>query len=256
MGGGERAETPSPSFTPSAWASDAVSGARRGTYSAQYCSICVMRVGGVRGVGRRDVDGAHDPLGRAVAADVEDVDAPRRLLEAAEERALAEKRVGEDRAVHRAVRDDERGVPRGVGQEPVDRRQHAVEELTDRLPAEEALLVRDDPVQRVDERLLELVGRDRGEAVAGDLAELGPDCDLAARSDERGGLRRARQTARDDAIERRAREQEAGRLRLPPALGGERDLVGRNRPAVPVEVGDGAVPHQVDPPARGRPGRH
>jgi hypothetical protein len=59
-------------------------------------------------------------------------------------------------------------------------------------------------VQRVDERLLELVGRDRGEAVAGDLAELGPDCDLAARSDERGGLGRARQTARDDAIERAA----------------------------------------------------
>jgi hypothetical protein len=53
----------------------------------------------------------------------------------------------------------------------------------------------------VDERLLQLVRRDRGEAVAGDLAELGPDCDLAARNDERGGLGRARQTARDDAIE-------------------------------------------------------
>ena len=127
--------------------------------------------------------------------------------------------MGEDRAVHRAVRDDERGVPRRVGEEPVDRGQDAVEELADRLAAEEPLLVRDDPVERVDERLLQLVGRDRGEAVAGDLAELGPDCDLVARSDERGGLGRARQTARDDAVERRAREQEAGRLRLRPTLG-------------------------------------
>ena len=47
-----------------------------------------------------------------------------------------------------------------VGEQPVDSREHAIEELADRLPAEEALVERDDSAERVDELLLELFGRD------------------------------------------------------------------------------------------------
>ena len=96
-----------------------------------------------------------------LAADVEHVQAPRCLLEAPEERPLAEERVGEDRAVHGAVRDDERGVPRRIGEQPVDGREDAVEQLADGLAAEKPLVVGDDAVERADERLLELVRRDR-----------------------------------------------------------------------------------------------
>ena len=43
-----------------------------------------------------------------------------------------------------------------VGEQPVDSRKHAIEELADRLPAEEALVERDDAAKRVHELLLEL----------------------------------------------------------------------------------------------------
>ena len=64
-------------------------------------------------VERRDPDGADDPV---VLADVEDVDAPGRLLEVAEEEPAAGQRVGEDRPVDGPVEDGEHDVPFGVGQ--------------------------------------------------------------------------------------------------------------------------------------------
>ena len=66
---------------------------RASRYSRQSCSIVVdARRGDVRRVVRRVVDRAHDE--GAVAVDVEDVDAARRLLEAAQERAVAGQRRG------------------------------------------------------------------------------------------------------------------------------------------------------------------
>src|SRR5688572_8261551 len=82
----------------------------------------------VHEVGGCDVDGADDP----VVADVEDVDAPGSLLEVTEERSAAGERVGEDRAVHAAVQDGEQHVPATVGEEALERVEHAVEERSDR----------------------------------------------------------------------------------------------------------------------------
>ena len=209
---------------------------RAGRYCAQYCSIVVSRVERWTRSLARDVDRAHDPL--VVARDVEHVEAARRLLEAAEEHALAGQRVREDRAVDGAVRDDERGVPAAVGDEPLDRREHAVEELADRLAAEEPLLVRHDAAEGADERLLELVRRDRRELRAHDLAELGPALDSwpGATSAAVWSVR-----GRPEAITRSsvdAVEQRARRLGLLAALRGERDVVlrapgGRRRRSTP-----------------------
>src|SRR6185436_19572062 len=126
------------------------------------------------GVAGRDVDRPHDPFGWALGADVEHVEAARRLLEAAEEDPLAEERMREDRAVHRAVGDDERRVPLRVSEQPVNGGQYTVEQLADRLAAEEALVVRDDAVERADELPFELGRRDGREPVARDLPQLGP----------------------------------------------------------------------------------
>ena len=109
---------------------------------------------------RRDVDRTHDRVGGPDVADVEHVHAARRLLEVAEEHALAGQRMGQDRAVDSAVEDGENRVPAVVGEQPVDSREHAIEELADRLPAEEALVERNDAAERVDELLLQLFGRD------------------------------------------------------------------------------------------------
>ena len=208
------------------------SGARLGTYSDQYCSIWVMRVEACAGSVGATLTARTIHSAGGSRADVEHVEAARRLLEAPEERALAEERVREDRAVHRAVRDDERGVPLRVTEQPVDGGQHPVEQLADRLAAEEALVVRDDAVERTDECLLELCRRDRGEPVAHDLAQVGPCLNLVPRRDEGGRLDRAEQTARDHAVERRPLEKRGGGLRLPPALGRQRDVVGGDGPTV------------------------
>ena len=71
---------------------------------------------------------------------------------------------GEDRAVHGAMEHGERRVPAGVSEQALERGEDAVEELPDRLAAEEALVVRDDSAERVHELVLELVGRDRRES--------------------------------------------------------------------------------------------
>jgi hypothetical protein len=95
----------------------------------------------------------------------------------------------------------------------------AVERLPQRLAAEEPLrLVAH--LQRADERHLELVRRDRVEAAAAPLRELGPELDFASRRDELRRLARARQVARDDEVERDACERRPRRLRLlAPACG-------------------------------------
>ena len=121
---------------------------------------------------RGDVDGADDPL--AALSEVEDVDASRRLLEVAEEHPLAGERVGQDRPVHASVEDCQRGLPVVRGDDRLHSREDAVEELPDRLAAEEPRVVRDDATERVDELVVERVRRNLGEATALDLAELGP----------------------------------------------------------------------------------
>ena len=68
----------------------------------------------VRGV----VDRADDECASGV--DVENVDATRRLLEAAEENALARRGAAEDRAVDRAVQHEQRDVPAGIGEQRVE----------------------------------------------------------------------------------------------------------------------------------------
>jgi hypothetical protein len=156
----------------------------------------------VRGIAGRDVHRADDPRREVVRPpDVDHVDAAGRLFEATEEATLARERPREDRPVHGAVRDDENGVPRRVGDQAVERGQDAVEQLADRLASEEASLVRDDAVEGADELVLQLRGRDRREPVAGDLPQVGPRLYLPPRGDELGRLAAAGQPARDDAVE-------------------------------------------------------
>src|SRR5579884_874368 len=81
----------------------------------------------VRRVVRRVVDSADDPV--AARRHVEDVEAARRLLEAPEEDALAGERSAEDGAVDGAVEDEQEHVPVVVGEQRIDVRQDAVEQL-------------------------------------------------------------------------------------------------------------------------------
>ena len=137
----------------------------------------------------------------------------------------------------------------GSASEPVEGGEDAVEQLADRLAAEERPVVRDDAAKRVDERVLELRGRDRREPVAAELLQLRPDLRRAVRGDELRRLHRPRQPARDHAVERDPREQLARRLGLRSALVGQRNRLGRHGTARVVEVGHRAVAHEVDPAA-------
>ncbi len=164
---------------------------------------------GVEWVVGHVVDGAHDP---AVVAEIEDVDARGRLLEGAEVRPVAGEGVGDDDPVHAPVEDRKSRVPLAC-HEPVERRVDPVERLAERLAAEEAgVLVGD--AERADEERLELLGRERVEAAAAPLRELGPALDLVPGRDDRGRLRRARQVARDDEVELDSGERVARRLGL------------------------------------------
>ena len=169
----------------------------------------------------------HDPVLRArprpLVTDVEHVDARGRLLEAAEVGAAAGQRVREDDPVDAAVEDREQRVP-VAGQQPLERRQDAVEQLAERLAAEEARRLVVGP-ERADERPLPLRLRDVAQPAAAPLRELGPGLDLARGRDDRGGLDRARQAARDDAVEGDAGERSPRGLGLLAAGGGERDLL-------------------------------
>src|SRR3569833_2092939 len=106
----------------------------------------LARRGGVDGVVRRVVDGPHDEM--PLLVHVEDGDAARRLLEAAEERRLPEERAADDRPVDRPVEDEEQDVPGGVVEDRLDRGNDPVVELAIGLAAQEAAVER----QRLRER--------------------------------------------------------------------------------------------------------
>ena len=106
-------------------------------------------------------------------------------------------------------------VSQSSAQQPVERRQHPVPQLADRLAAEEARLVRHDAAEGVHERVLELLLGDRAEVAAADLAELRPLLDLVLGRDDPRRLDRPRQVAREHAIEDDLLERLRGGARLP-----------------------------------------
>ena len=139
------------------------------------------------------VDDPDDPA--PIRADVEDVDARGRLLEAAEEASLSRQRVREDRPVDAAVEDGERGVPRRVGDELLERGNDSPRELADRLAAEEAGVGADRAREGAGERRLEPVFGDVFEPPRPELLERRPRLGLPPRRDEQrclDGSRRAR----------------------------------------------------------------
>ena len=160
----------------------------------------------------------------------------------------AGQRPGEDRAVDAAVQHGERRVP-VVREQPVERRKDAVPDRSHRLAAEEARLLRHDAAERVHECLLELLLGDRAEAPAADLAQVGPPLDLVLGRHDLGRLDRAGKVAREHAVEDRGLERLGCSGRLPPALGVQRHVVGRQRLAAVAEVRHRPMPHQVQPPS-------
>ena len=152
------------------------------------------------------------------------------------------------------MEDEQHRVPVVVGEQPVESGEDAVEQLADRLAAEEALLVRHDTAERVHERGLELSGSDRREPVAADLAQLGPLLDAcpgatsAAVSIVRG---RPLAITRSNAIPA-SRSRAASACAT--ALVGQRHRVGWHRVTRVVEVRDRAVTHEVDPAAHAASG--
>ena len=147
----------------------------------------------------------------------------------------------------RAVEDGERGVPAPVGEQLLERGEDAVEELAERLAAEEARVVRDDAAEGADERVLELVLGDRAQIGALDLAQLRPGLRLAPGHDARR-LDRAGEPARDHAVEGDARERLGGGTRLLAAVRRQRDVVGGHGLSGLVEVRHLAVAHEVETP--------
>ena len=73
-----------------------------------------------------------------------------------------------------AVEDGEGRVPAVICDQALEGGEDAVEELADRLAAQESRLGRDDAAERVHELGLQRVSGDLGDASALDLAELGP----------------------------------------------------------------------------------
>ena len=160
-----------------------------------------------------------------LVADVEHVHAARRLLEVPEEHALAGERVGEDRAVDGAVQDGEYRVPALVGEQALERGKDAVEELPDRLAAEEALLERDDAAKRMDELLLEPLDGYLRQPPSAQLAQVRPLLDLRLGRNDSCGFEGARQAAREHAVERHAGEEVTRRLGLRATLVVQADVV-------------------------------
>jgi hypothetical protein len=199
----------------------------------------------VREVVGRDIHRAHDPV---PGARVEDVHARGRLLEVAEECALSGEREGEDRAVDAAMEDGEERVPAFVGEQPLERRQDAVEERADRLAAEEARLLGDDVAEDAGERLLDVFVRNVAEPAGPELAEIGPRLRLDPGRNDPRRLERALEVARDRSVESEAGQGFVHRPCLFLALAGERDGFGPHRPTVGLEIRDLRVAHEVDAP--------
>ena len=153
----------------------------------------------VRGVIGRVPDAADDE--RALAVDVEDVDAGRRLLERAEKDSLAGEGAAEDGAVDGTVQDEEHDVPACVREQCVQLGDHAVEQLADRLAAEEPRVERDDAAEGGRHHLLHRLWSDAAELAALDLPQLGFLLQHRVGRDHAGRLERAWQAARDHAVE-------------------------------------------------------
>src|SRR6185437_4123529 len=141
---------------------------------------------------------------------------------------------------------EERDVPGLVGDERVDHRQDAVEEVPDRLAAEKPRLEGDDPAERDGHHLLYVLRRDAAELAALDLAQLLLPLRLLRRRDGMCRLERAGEPARDDAVEGHPGECVRGGDRLLAARVREHDLVR----VLALEVAHLRVAHQVDAPAR------
>ncbi len=143
------------------------------------------------------------------------------------------------------MEDGQRRVPVVRADEPLEGGDDAVEELADRLAAQEARLVRNHSPERMHELALERVRRDVGEPAALDLAKLGPGLGIELRRDDRGRLERARQPARHDAVDLDAAERlgHGRRLRDPFLVQGHLRRVHGH--SVLGEVGHLGVAHQV-----------
>src|SRR5581483_4766288 len=155
----------------------------------------------------------------------------------------------EDGAVDGAVEDEQEHVPVVVGEQRIDVRQDAVEQLADRLAAEERRLERHDAAERGGHHLLHLDGVEAADVAAFDLAQRVAALRLELGRDDARGFRRAREAARDDAVEADAAERRRGGLGLAATELGEPDLLRVD----PLEVAHLRMAHQVDapPPRRG-----
>ena len=123
----------------------------------------------------------------------------------------------------------------------------AVEELADRLAAQEARVVRDDAAERVDELALERVGRDLGEPAALDLAQLGPGLRFGAGATiDAVSSVRGRPLVRARGRARSPRERVCDRRGLRDALLVQRHLARVHGRAVLAEVGHLGVAHEVE----------
>jgi hypothetical protein len=153
--------------------------------------------------------------------------------------------VREKDPVHAAVENGQSRLPL-AGHELVERREHAVERLAERLAAEEARSFVAD-LKRPDEHLLELLPWHIVETTAAPLVEVGPLLRLSAGCDDARRLDRARQRARDDEVELHVRERTVrGRGLVEPALREAHDL------GIALAcVRDLCMPHQVEPPPHG-----
>ncbi len=143
------------------------------------------------------------------------------------------------------MEDRERRLPL-LADQPLERREHAIERLAERLAAEEARSFVAD-LKRPDEHLLELVPWHVVETTAAPLVEVGPLLRLSAGRDDARRLDRARQRARDDEVELHVRERTVrGRGLVEPALREAHDLG-----IALARVRDLGMPHQVEPPPHG-----
>ena len=210
-------ETPSPSSQPL----EPAPGCSARDVLAQYCSICVIRVDACARGRSGATFTARTIHSRVGSADVEHVEAARRLLEAAEEHALARagRRRG-SRGSRRRARRRARCPTSGPRASRSSAGSDAVEELADRLAAEEPLLVRDD---RRGARATNAsssspagsrrTGRRAISRSSGHVSTSCPGATSAAVS------HRARQAARDHAVER---PSPRGASRRPPPVRGPR----------------------------------
>jgi aminoglycoside phosphotransferase (APT) family kinase protein len=169
----------------------------------------------------------------------------------AEEGSFAGERVGENRPVYAAVEDGENGIPVRIGDEALERREHPLEQVADRLAPEEPLVERDRPPEGAHELRLELVWRNVGEGPASELAQIRPVLDLCGRCDDARGLSRAWKAACQDTVECDLREELARRLGLREAVLVQLNLVLTGGSACRVEVGDSSVPHEIEPSSHG-----